>query len=62
MFHCTVPNSAWANVGIVAEAARQLGNMVEHPNQSQQNPGLRADGTPCIDVSTVYAVFNLNVG
>ena len=46
MFHC-LPNSAWAN-GNLAEAARQLGKIVEHPTQSQPNPGLRADGTPCI--------------
>ena len=26
---------------------KQLGKMMEHPNQSQPNPGLRADGTPC---------------
>ena len=25
----------------------QLGKMVEHPNQSQPNPGLRADESPC---------------
>ena len=25
---------------------KQLGKMMEHPNQSQPNPGLRADGTP----------------
>ena len=31
----------------ISEAAGQLGKMVEHPNQSQPNPGLQADGTPC---------------
>ena len=25
----------------------ELGKMVEHPNQSQHNPGARADGTSC---------------
>ena len=41
-----MPNSAWAD-GNSAEAAGQLGKKVEHPNQSQPNPGPRADGTPC---------------
>ena len=45
MFHC-LPNSAWADWNL-AEAAVQLGKMVEHPNQSQPNPGLRADESPC---------------
>ena len=45
MFNC-LPDSAWDN-GNLAEAARQLGKMVEHLIQSQLNPGLRADGTPC---------------
>ena len=35
--------------------ARQLGNMVEHPNQSQPNPGLSPDGTPCKSVRDVNA-------
>ena len=39
-------DSAWAN-GNLAEVAMQLGKMVEHPNKSQPNPGLRAHGTPC---------------
>ena len=38
--------SAWPD-GNLAEAAEQLAKMVEHPNQSQPNPGPRADGTPC---------------
>ena len=46
MFHC-LPDSAWSN-GNMAVAARQLDMMVEHVNQSQPNPGPRADGTPCI--------------
>ena len=46
MFHC-LPNSAWADWNL-AEVAVQLGKMVEHPNQSQPNPGLRADESPCI--------------
>ena len=33
-------------MGNLAEAAGQLGKMVEHPNQSQRNPGPRAVGTP----------------
>ena len=45
MFHC-LPNYAWAD-GNVAEAAGQLGKMVEHPNPSQPKPGPRADGTLC---------------
>ena len=36
---CMAP---WAD-GNMAEAAGQLGNMVEHPNPSQHIPGLRAD-------------------
>ena len=40
MFHC-LPNSAWADWNF-AEVAVQLGKMLEHPNQSQPNPGLRA--------------------
>ena len=39
-------NSAWAD-GNLAEAAVQLGKGVEHRNQSQPNPGLRADLSPC---------------
>ena len=46
MFHC-LPNFAWADWNL-AEVAGQLGKMVEHPNQSQPNPGLRADESPCI--------------
>ena len=41
MFH-PPPGSAWAG-GKLAELAGQLGNMVEHPNQSQPNPGPQAD-------------------
>ena len=41
-----MPNSARAD-GNLAEAAGQLGKMVEHRNQSQPNPGLRSLGTPC---------------
>ena len=44
---CYLSNSAWA-VGNLAEAARQLDNMVEHPNQSRPNPGARPDETPCM--------------
>ena len=35
-FHC-LPSPAWA-AGNLAESASLLGNMVEHPNQSQPNP------------------------
>ena len=34
--------------GNLTEVAVQLGKMVEHPDQSQPNPGLRADESPCI--------------
>ena len=44
-FECFA-NSAWAD-GNLAEAAGQMGKMVEHPNQNQPNPGPQADGTPC---------------
>ena len=39
--------SAWTD-GNLAEAAVQLGEMVEYRNKSQPNPGLRADESPCI--------------
>ena len=45
MFHC-LPDSAWAD-GNLAEAAGQLGKMVEHRNHSPPNPGLGSLGTPC---------------
>ena len=45
MFHC-LPNFSWADWNL-AEVAVQLGKMVEHSNQSQPNPGLRADESPC---------------
>ena len=45
VFHY-LPDSAWAD-GNLAEAAGQLGKMVEHRNLSQPNPGLRSLGTPC---------------
>ena len=45
MFYC-LPDSAWAG-GSLAEVTWQVDKMVEHPNQSQTNPGPRADGTPC---------------
>ena len=38
VLHC-LPDSAWAD-GNLAEAAGELGKMVEHRNQSQPNPGL----------------------
>ena len=37
--HCQ-PNSVWV------ESAGQLSNLVDHPNPSQPNSGLRADETP----------------
>ena len=37
----------------MAEWAEQLGKMMEQPNQSQHNPGPRANGTPC----SVYETF-----
>ena len=45
MFH-SLADSAWSGRNL-AVAAGQLGKMVEHTNQSQHNPGPRADGTPC---------------
>ena len=39
----------------MAEAAVQLGKMLEHPNLSQPNPGLKADGSTCtVIASTEY--------
>ena len=52
-----LPDSAWAN-GNLAEAAGQLGNMVEHPNQLRQpNPGLQADGIPCGVMESIISCF-----
>ena len=45
MFHY-LPNSARADWNL-AEVAVQLCKMVEHQNQSQPNPGLRADESLC---------------
>ena len=45
MFHF-LPDSALADVNL-AEAAGQLGKMVDHRNHSQPNPGLSSLGTPC---------------
>ena len=46
-FRSSLPNFARIE-GNLAEAVRQLGRMVEHPNQNQHHPRPRADGTPCI--------------
>ena len=40
-----LPDSACAYDNL-AKAARQLGKMIEHPNQSKHNPCARADETP----------------
>ena len=42
---CCPPHSSWTDRNL-AEAAGHLGKVVEQPNQSQPNPGARADGTP----------------
>ena len=42
--HC-LSDSTWAD-GTLAEEAGKLGTMMEHPNQSQRNPGARAHRTP----------------
>ena len=55
MFRC-LPDSAWAD-GNLAEAAGQLGQMVEHRNQSQPNPGLREHATPLIIVEEMWKQF-----
>ena len=44
----------------MAEAAGQLGKMVEHPNPSQSNPGLRADETPCI-ISGNFEIIEMSL-
>ena len=41
-----LPNSVWAAENL-AEAAGQLGKMVEKTNQSQPNPGARPNDSPC---------------
>ena len=41
-----VCQTAWAD-GNLPELARQLDKMVEHPDQSQPNPGLRPPESPC---------------
>ena len=55
---CPICSSTWVDLdfecstvcpilpGKLAEVAEQLGKIVEHPNQSQPNPGECADGTP----------------
>ena len=43
--HSAVSPSLLRLMGILQ---KQLDKLVEHPNQSQPNPGPRADGTPCI--------------
>ena len=58
MFHC-LPNSAWADWNL-AEVAVQLGKTVEHPNQSQLNPGPRADESPCSCDDKSRTDLNLN--
>ena len=45
VFHC-LPNSASAD-GNFAEAAGQMGKVLEHPNQSQPNPGPLPDESHC---------------
>ena len=40
--------------GNLAEAARQLGKLVEDRNQCQPNPGLRGHGTPCNTHILIY--------
>ena len=44
--HSTTCPSAWTD-GSLAELAVQFGNMVEHLNQSQPNPGPRPPATLC---------------
>ena len=44
-----LPNSAWGD-GNLAEVAGQLVKIVEHPNQSDPNPGPQADRTPCSSI------------
>ena len=38
---------------------KQLGKIMKHPNQSQPNPGKRADGTPCTcaTISDLVPIF-----
>ena len=57
VFHC-LPNSAWAGGGSLGVAG-QMGKMVEHPNQSQPNPGPRAERTPWPVNCLVTKVTNL---
>ena len=58
-FKCsTVYPTAWADESL-AEAAGQLGEMVEHRNESQHNPGLSSLGTPCITVR--FSVRNVSM-
>ena len=44
-------------LGVMGIWQKRLGSwakMAEHPNQSQPNPGLRADESPCTHVSTLF--------
>ena len=47
-----LPNSAWADENL-AEATGQLGKMVDLKNQSQPNPGPRADGAACTSAKRI---------
>ena len=59
VFHC-LPNSTCADWNL-AEVVVQLGKKVEHPNQSQPNPGLRADESPCTQIkSSKMGIFDMS--
>ena len=58
-FECsTVCLTLHGPIGNLAEVAGQLGKMVEHRNQIQPNPGLRAHGTPCSADDKCFVVHN----
>ena len=48
--------SVWAD-GSLAELAGQLGKMMDHPNQSQSNPGQATTRRTCRKVSTHISIF-----
>ena len=41
-------------LGLMRIGQKWLGKMMEHPNQSQPNPGLGADESPCIQLQFLF--------
>ena len=59
-----VRSTVWPDLlRILAEFARQVGNMAEYPNPSQPNHGLslRPYGTPCTVVFVSFQVLSMRL-